>query len=68
MILYTPLSHEDIFPEDQKSFLGQEVIQVQGKNVCAKRREDGSYEVIQLLSTDPNDFLLQTFQPGSILR
>ncbi|UFU01089.1 YlzJ-like family protein [Radiobacillus kanasensis] len=66
MILYTPLSQEDIFPEDQKSYLGQEIVQVDGKAVCAKKREDGSYEVIQLLSTNPNDFLVQNFQPGSI--
>jgi len=66
MILYTPLAASDIFPCEETS--RSECIQSGGKSVLARKLEDGSYEVEQLLSTDPQDFLNQTFAPGQIIQ
>ena len=66
MILYTPLALEDIFPYiDQLD--GQEWIMYEGKTVCAKKRPDGNYELLQLSSSDPQDYMNESFAPGSII-
>lgn len=62
MILYTPLSHQDVFPNTFEST--HEYIQVQGKTVCVDKQEE-SYKIVQLLSTNPVDFLDISFQPGT---
>jgi len=66
MILYTPLSETDIFPyEVTKDCM---CIQHGGKTVYAKKLENGSFEVQQLLSTDPQDFLNASYAPGMIFQ
>lgn len=67
MILYTPLSESDIFPQSNEHLLNRECITYEGKMVIAERNESGSYQMIQLLSTDPQDFLNAKYSPGSIL-
>lgn len=66
MILYTPLSETDIFPTENKAYQ-REHLSYHGKNVIAERTTEGNYQIIQLLSTDPQDFLEETYIPGSIL-
>lgn len=66
MILYTPLSETDIFPTENTSDQ-REYLSYQGKNVIAERTTEGNYQLVQLLSTDPLDFLDETYTPGSIL-
>lgn len=65
MILYTPLSQEDIFPDE--GIHNRKFISYQGKTLCVDQLENGTYSLIQLLSTDPKDFLDPTLTPGSIL-
>lgn len=65
MILYTPLSQSDIFPPSDESFKNRECISYEGKMMIAEKNVDGSYQLVQLLSTDPQDFL--KYSPGSIL-
>jgi hypothetical protein len=36
-----------------------------GKNVIVESRENGKGVIVQLLSTNPNDFLDSTFLPGN---
>ncbi|MDY0408205.1 YlzJ-like family protein [Paracerasibacillus soli] len=33
-----------------------------------EEQADGSFQLLQLLSTDPNDFLDQQYNPGTILK
>ncbi|WP_138414731.1 YlzJ-like family protein [Aquibacillus sediminis] len=68
MILYTPLSEQDIFPTEQTSYDSCQTIQVNGRMVQAERLDDGSYRVVQLLSTDPQDYLNSAFTPGEIIK
>lgn len=66
MILYTPVSMTDIFPSEEQSRC--ELISSNGKQVLARGLEDGSYQVEQLISTDPQDFLDGGLAPGMIIK
>ncbi|WP_231735296.1 YlzJ-like family protein [Gracilibacillus massiliensis] len=65
-MLYTPLSYQDIngFGDEYQRY---EVITYQNKQCCIERMQNGDIRLVQLLSTDPNDFLLNDFIPGTIL-
>lgn len=67
MILYTPLSQADIFPEDDSDRTKRQCVQHDGKLLYVEERDDGSYELLQLLSTDPQDFLKPDYVPGNLL-
>ncbi len=63
MVLYTPLSGEDIFP-DSKQELFLKALWLEGR-LCLVRRDDfGTMRVERLLSTDPADYLDPNFQPN----
>ena len=64
MVLYTPLCQSDIFPDDD-SHSNRECITYQGKTLYVEENKDGSYELLQLMSTDPQDFLNTSFSPGT---
>ncbi|WP_339227763.1 YlzJ-like family protein [Oceanobacillus sp. FSL K6-2867] len=67
MILYTPLTQHDIFPVDQEGYSNMEHIAYDGRMIYAKKTKDGSYQIQQLVSTDPQDYLRDEFSPGSTL-
>lgn len=64
MILYTPLSYEEIFPQETSN-VNRQVISYNGTLIHVEEVSPGSYEVLQLLSTNPQDYLNETFFPGS---
>lgn len=64
MVLYTPLSYDDIFPSENDEL---QLITFMGKSLYVKKNEQNQLEVVQLLSTNPNDFLQRQFQPGTIV-
>ncbi|WLV25815.1 YlzJ-like family protein [Aciduricibacillus chroicocephali] len=66
MILYTPLSATDIFPVEQAN--RSELINCNGRQMLARNLENGSYEIEQLLSTDPHDFMHADYMPGNVLK
>ncbi|MUK89857.1 hypothetical protein GMD78_15920 [Ornithinibacillus sp. L9] len=68
MILYTPLAETDIFPNEAGENVNRECVSYNGKQVYVERNNDGTYQVLQLLSTDPQDFLDSTYAPGTILK
>ncbi|MDX8046995.1 YlzJ-like family protein [Gracilibacillus sp. S3-1-1] len=65
-MLYTPLSMEDIH-YNEADFEQYEWIHYQNKPCYVQRLDNGDKRVVQLLSTNPNDYLLQTFAPGTII-
>lgn len=67
MILYTPLSQDDIFPSNASSYNNRQCITYEGKTCYVEKNSNGEYQLIQLLSTDPQDFLNENFTPGRIL-
>ncbi|UOQ47818.1 YlzJ-like family protein [Gracilibacillus caseinilyticus] len=66
MILYTPLSYEDIHVTDA-DYQQYELITYQARPCYAERLENGDLRLIQLLSTNPSDYLHEQFTPGTII-
>lgn len=67
MILYTPLAYQDIFPQEQMHTDAIQAIEWNGKTIYLSKKSDGNYQIEQLLSTDPNDYLSPDFSPGRII-
>ncbi|WP_186577416.1 YlzJ-like family protein [Aquibacillus kalidii] len=67
MILYTPLSETDIYPVSSDSYTKFQTIEVNGKRLTVEDLQDGSYRIVQLLSTNPHDYLNANFTPGQII-
>jgi len=68
LILYTPLSSYDIYPTEETSLNNnQHVISYGGRKLYVKQTSAHNFEVLQVMSTDPADFLNDNFQPGTIL-
>ncbi|MCT1903804.1 YlzJ-like family protein [Oceanobacillus sojae] len=67
MILYTPLSYQEIFPEEQEAGNGIQAIEWQGRTVFVSKNNDGNYQINQLISSNPNDYLNPDFLPGRII-
>ncbi|GAB3066978.1 YlzJ-like family protein [Virgibacillus ainsalahensis] len=66
MILYTPLSEAEIFPHSTDEFSKRHFVSHEGKSLYAEQNTDGSYQLLQLLSTNPQDFLEEKYAPGTI--
>jgi hypothetical protein len=67
MIHYTPLSESDIFPTDNQVYNNRQCISYEGRMMFVEKNTSGDYQVVQLLSTDPQDYLNEKFIPGSII-
>lgn len=68
MILYTPLSETDIFPTSEDTYNKRCCVTHNGKMLYVEETSSGSYELLQLLSTDPHDFMDTTFNPGTTFK
>lgn len=67
MIHYTPLTEYDIYEDDESSYDNYQIVEIEGKSMKVMKTEDGSYQLLQLLSTDPQDYLNSNYSPGTIL-
>lgn len=65
MILYTPLAETDIFPSNDDVYNKRCCVSHNGKTLYVEEMEGGSYQVLQLLSTDPSDFMNVSYTPGT---
>lgn len=61
MILYTPLSQDDIFPMNMERTIKPTMYE--GVNLIVDETE-GKSTVVQLLSTNPHDYMELKFTPG----
>jgi len=68
MILYTPLSQAEVFPESGSEFENLHCISHEGRLLIAEQNKNGSYRLVQLLSTDPQDFLDPKYTPGEMFQ
>ncbi|HWO96891.1 MAG TPA: YlzJ-like family protein [Bacillus sp. (in: firmicutes)] len=64
MILYTMMPEELVFPTDINVYDKQKVVQMNGVSVVVSENAQKQYEVVRLLSTDPQDFLKEQYCPG----
>lgn len=68
MIIYTPLSETDVFPQQQDDQTSKRhIISHEGKMMYVEQTEDGTYQLLQLMSTDPQDYLNTNYAPGTII-
>jgi len=67
MILYTTMPEELIFQENNDAYIKQMTIEVNGLTLVVERISSDQCRIVQLLSTNPNDFLNNAFAPGSVL-
>ncbi|ASN05681.1 YlzJ-like family protein [Virgibacillus necropolis] len=66
MILYTPMVESDVFPNQDNSS-NRVIITHQNRPVCVEKNQEGNYQIVQLLSTDPKDYMDPQYQPGAVL-
>lgn len=64
MVHYTPLDPAEIYPTEYSAY---KLINYAGKSVYVQEAEAGQLELIQLISTDPSDYLNPMFTPGTKL-
>lgn len=65
MVLYTPLSNYDIFPNENNT---HQLVTFEGRACYVRREADGTFLITQLISTDPQDFLNTKLMPGQMIR
>ena len=65
MIMYTMMPEELIFPINQEIYDSQQVINFNGIPLLVAKTETHEYELIRVLSTDPNHYLHIQLQPGT---
>lgn len=64
MILYTMMPEELVFPIDMSVYDKQKIVQMNGISVVVSENAQKQYEVVRLLSTNPQDFLNEQYCPG----
>ncbi len=67
MILYTILPHEAVFPTEQSAYEQQKMIEWNGVQLLVERTSLTECRVVQVLSTNPQDYLNEATQPGQML-
>lgn len=67
MILYTVIPQELIFQEKNDAFEKQSVIELNGLSLVVESISNDQCRIVQLLSTNPNDYLNTSYSPGSII-
>lgn len=65
-MLYTIVPEEIVLGELDKVSASQELT-YRGKRVRVLPLADGKYQIVQLISSNPNDFLRSEFSPGAII-
>ena len=55
-----------VFQSKEEISASQEIV-YNGKRVLVQPIDFKSFKIVQLISSDPSDFLLTDFQPGSIV-
>ncbi|GGH82017.1 hypothetical protein JOD43_002712 [Pullulanibacillus pueri] len=62
---YTIVPHEILFDEDHDVPTAQRrTIQVDGVPLIIEQSSTSEYEIVQILSSNPQDFLSEKIQPG----
>jgi len=67
LILYTIVPHELIFEVEQEFSNNQENFYYKGIMVTVERMALNRYKIVNILSTDPKDYLIDEIQPGKMI-
>lgn len=66
MMIYSIVPPEVIFAENTE-FRHYEEIAYLGKKLLVQPKDERTYQIVQLISSEPNDFLATEFSPGTII-
>lgn len=66
-ILWTIMPTESLQITDTPAPLPQKELVYHGVPLLVESVETDQYKIVRILSTDPNDYLLEDLQPGSCL-
>ena len=66
-LIYTPLALEDVLTEKDSQESNFQEIEMEGKKLIVEPVGDYEVKVTKLISSDPNDYLDNRFQPGNII-
>lgn len=65
MILYTMMPQELIFPADLHVTNKLTSVNINGIPLLVSQANNGGYEIVRLLSSDPQHYLESRFMPGA---
>ncbi|GGE65072.1 YlzJ-like family protein [Priestia taiwanensis] len=65
MILYTIMPEQFVYPTDSATYMNQRTVIVNNVEMIVGNTDGSEYEVVRILSTDPQHYLLYT--PGQRL-
>ncbi|MTH51770.1 ribonuclease [Bacillus mangrovi] len=68
MILYTTMPHELIFEGTEKDAPKERMAVVNGVEMIVRPFDDATYEVVRVLSSNPNHYLQDDCMPGQKIR
>lgn len=66
MVLYTIVPEEIVFESKEEICASQEIF-YHGRRILVQPIDFKSFKIVQLISSDPSDYLLTDFQPGSVV-
>ncbi|GFZ82982.1 hypothetical protein GCM10010978_24520 [Compostibacillus humi] len=66
-MLYTPLDYSEIFPPSDEEFANRKYVNHEGKLFVIDKTEEGTYQLVQLISSNPHDYLNNDYLPGTTL-
>lgn len=67
MILYTTMPQELIFPASEQEYQKQSVVNMNGVQLVVQSHSQDRWEIVRLLSSNPNDYLDSKLQPGQLI-
>jgi hypothetical protein len=65
MILYTIMPIEQVYPTQEQDFSQQKMITYKGIPMIVSETEDRSYQVVRIMSSDPQHYLDADCLPGT---
>ncbi|WP_312473026.1 YlzJ-like family protein [Neobacillus sp.] len=65
MILYTMMPNELVFPYDSESVSKQQMVNFQGIPLLVEATDQQNFQVIRILSSDPQHFMDEKICPGA---
>ncbi|MFB4162725.1 YlzJ-like family protein [Alteribacillus sp. JSM 102045] len=66
MIIYTPLSMDSIFPPDENAWKNKKEVTIENGTLVIEKTDDFNWKVVSLHSSNPQDYLLDKYQPGTV--
>lgn len=65
MIHYTVLPNEMVFEDEDEPKSNERVVDIDGVQLIVQPQSDMEYKIVQLISSDPMQFMNPRYQPGN---